>query len=51
MNTSATRPAVDPKPFRTFAEFYPFYLGEHSKCADGRPKQRSSAVTDSMTTT
>ena len=22
--------AVDPKAFRSFAEFYPFYLGEHS---------------------
>lgn len=22
--------AVDPKSFKTFAEFYPFYLGEHS---------------------
>ena len=27
MNTAAT---VDPKSFKTFAEFYPFYLGEHS---------------------
>jgi hypothetical protein len=27
MSTTAT---VDPKSFRSFAEFYPFYLGEHS---------------------
>ena len=27
MNTATT---VDPKAFRTFAEFYPYYLGEHS---------------------
>ena len=27
MNTAAT---VDPKSFKTFAEFYVFYLGEHS---------------------
>ena len=29
MNTAAT---VDPKSFKTFAEFYPFDLGEHSNC-------------------
>ncbi|HEV8690225.1 MAG TPA: Mpo1-like protein [Ideonella sp.] len=29
MNTAATA-AVDPKSFHSFAEFYPFYLGEHS---------------------
>lgn len=28
--TSTTPAAVDPKAFKTFAEFYPFYLGEHS---------------------
>ena len=27
MNTTAT---VDPKAFTSFAEFYPYYLGEHS---------------------
>ena len=27
MNTTA---AVDPRTFQSFAEFYPFYLGEHS---------------------
>ena len=30
MNGTATAPSVDPKAFKTFAEFYPFYLGEHS---------------------
>ncbi len=29
MNT-ATASAVDPRSFHSFAEFYPFYLGEHS---------------------
>jgi hypothetical protein len=29
MNT-ATPPAVGPKAFKSFAEFYPFYLGEHA---------------------
>ncbi|WP_374565285.1 Mpo1-like protein [Ideonella sp.] len=29
MNTAAA-PLVDPKSFHSFAEFYPFYLGEHS---------------------
>lgn len=28
MSTAAT--TTDPKQFTTFAEFYPFYLGEHS---------------------
>ncbi len=27
--TLQTPAAVDPKSFRSFAEFYPFYLGEH----------------------
>ena len=27
--TPTTTPAVDPKAFKSFAEFYPFYLGEH----------------------
>lgn len=27
---SATSSAVDPRQFKSFAEFYPFYLGEHS---------------------
>ena len=31
MNTStpSTQPGVDPRSFKSFAEFYPFYLGEH----------------------
>ena len=29
MNPVAS-PAVDPKAFKTFDEFYPFYLGEHA---------------------
>jgi hypothetical protein len=29
MNTTASTATVDPKAFKTFAEFYPFYLGEH----------------------
>ena len=28
--TTAAAPSVDPKSFRSFGEFYPFYLGEHS---------------------
>jgi hypothetical protein len=32
MDATTTTPpsAVDPRSFHTFAEFYPFYLGEHS---------------------
>lgn len=30
MSTAAATSSVDPKSFRSFAEFYPFYLGEHS---------------------
>lgn len=30
MSTATATPSVDPKSFRSFAEFYPFYLGEHS---------------------
>ena len=29
-NTLDSRPATDPRAFRSFAEFYPFYLSEHS---------------------
>ena len=29
-NTQGSTEAVDPKSFKTFAEFYPFYLGEHA---------------------
>ena len=28
--TNTTTAAVDPKSFTSFAQFYPFYLGEHS---------------------
>ena len=30
MDTSAPVSAVDPRAFKTFAEFYPYYLTEHS---------------------
>ncbi len=30
MSTSATHSEVDPRSFTSFAEFYPFYLSEHS---------------------
>ncbi|MFZ5551110.1 MAG: Mpo1-like protein [Pseudomonadota bacterium] len=30
MSTATATPSVDPKSFHSFAEFYPFYLGEHS---------------------
>ena len=30
MNTTTAGTAVDPKAFHSFAEFYPFYLTEHS---------------------
>jgi hypothetical protein len=30
MNTRTLATPVDPKAFKSFAEFYPFYLGEHS---------------------
>ena len=30
MDTKLPATAVDPKSFETFAEFYPFYLAEHS---------------------
>ena len=30
MTDAASPDAVDPKAFKTFAEFYPFYLGEHA---------------------
>lgn len=30
MNTSVASPAADPRDFKSFAEFYPFYLGEHN---------------------
>ena len=30
MDTTTTRAAVDPRAFRSFAEFYPYYLQEHS---------------------
>lgn len=30
METTTTPGAVDPRAFRSFAEFYPFYLQEHS---------------------
>jgi hypothetical protein len=28
--TTTPAPATDPKSFKTFTEFYPYYLGEHS---------------------
>ena len=28
--TNAAQPACDPKAFKSFAQFYPFYLSEHS---------------------
>lgn len=28
--SSSTDNAIDPRQFKSFAEFYPFYLGEHS---------------------
>lgn len=30
MDTTASGAAADPRAFKTFAEFYPFYLGEHN---------------------
>ncbi|MES2909954.1 MAG: Mpo1-like protein [Pseudomonadota bacterium] len=30
MNTTTTSTPVDPRSFQSFAEFYPFYLTEHS---------------------
>jgi hypothetical protein len=30
MDTAIERPAADPREFKTFAQFYPFYLTEHS---------------------
>ena len=30
MSSSTVLGSTDPKSFKTFAEFYPFYLGEHS---------------------
>ena len=30
METTATGPATDPRAFTSFAQFYPFYLTEHS---------------------
>ena len=30
MDATATGTAADPRAFKTFAEFYPFYLGEHN---------------------
>ncbi len=30
MNTATAAAPVDPRQFKTFAEFYPFYLGEHA---------------------
>ena len=30
MTTATSDATTDPKAFKTFAEFYPFYLGEHS---------------------
>ena len=33
MDTAPDATPVDPKAFKTFAEFYPFYLGEHRNLA------------------
>ena len=30
MDTAATATATDPRAFKSFEQFYPFYLGEHS---------------------
>jgi hypothetical protein len=30
VNPSTATPETDPRKFQSFAEFYPFYLGEHS---------------------
>jgi hypothetical protein len=30
MDTTAPATSVDPRSFKSFSEFYPFYLGEHS---------------------
>ena len=31
--TTAPASAVDPRQFKSFAEFYPFYLSEHARRA------------------